>query len=156
LATWGRVDLQLDAQRWAMALVEPDAVEDAIANVVGNAVKYVPRGGHVHVRVFATADGFTVEVRDDGPGIAASMREVIVRPGVRVTSGCGVDGTGQGLAIVAATMDRSGGHLELDDAPGRGAIVRLVFPSATVSPEAPIACDDQHTDLADSLPLVHQ
>jgi K+-sensing histidine kinase KdpD len=55
------------------------------------------------------------------------MREVILRPGVRVLGQDRVRGTGQGLAIVATIIDRYGGRLELTEAHGGGALVRMLL-----------------------------
>jgi signal transduction histidine kinase len=135
LADWGRVELTVDSRapsRAALTFADPVASADAIANVVGNAIKFSPRNGRVRVRVLANPDGVCVEVADTGPGIAAPLRSVIVHAGVRVLGRHHVVGTGQGLAIVAATLDRCGGRLELTDNPGGGALVRLLFPHPAI------------------------
>jgi signal transduction histidine kinase len=83
----------------------------------------------VAIRVLHTDEWCTVEVSDRGPGIAPEHRDMILRRGVRVVSPNHVRGTGQGLAIVAETLDRHGGRLEISDAIGGGAVIRLMLPS---------------------------
>jgi signal transduction histidine kinase len=83
----------------------------------------------VVIRVDQRDEWCIVEVGDRGPGIAPEHRDMILRPGVRVVSPTNVRGTGQGLAIVAATLDRHGGRLEIGDAVGGGAVIRLMLPS---------------------------
>jgi len=96
---------------------------------VENAIKYSTRGSSVVVRVHRQDDWCVVEVTDRGPGIAPEHRDMILRPGVRVVGPNHVRGTGQGLAIVAATLDRHGGRLEIGDAAGGGAVIRLMLPA---------------------------
>jgi signal transduction histidine kinase len=129
LAEWGRVEIRLIADSPVEVVVERAAVEDAISNVVENAIKYSQRGSPVGVRVERRDDWCVVEVTDRGPGIAPEYRETILRPGVRITGPQNVRGTGQGLAIVAATLDRHGGRLEISDATGGGTVLRLLLPA---------------------------
>ena len=129
LAEWGRVDIRLNVAAPAGVIVERAATEDAISNVVENAIKYSARGSQVVVRVERRDDWCVIEVTDRGPGIAPEHREMILRPGVRVVQSDNVRGTGQGLAIVAATLDRYGGRLEIGDAAGGGAVLRLLLPA---------------------------
>ena len=129
IAEWGRVDLRLTTPHPMKVVAERDALEDAISNVVENAIKYSTRGSQVVARTVQEGDWCVIEVRDRGPGIPAEHRDVILRPGVRLVGSSKVRGTGQGLAIVVATMDRHGGRLEMADAPGGGALLRLVLPA---------------------------
>jgi signal transduction histidine kinase len=129
LAEWGRVEIRVLTTAPVAVVAERAAVEDAISNVVENAIKYSTRGSQVTVRVEQRGEWCVVEVVDSGPGIAAEHRDMVLRPGVRVVGPNGVRGTGQGLAIVAATLDRHGGRLEIGDAPGGGAVIRLMMPS---------------------------
>ncbi len=129
LAAWGRVELRRGTHPPAPVMAERSALEDAIANVVENAIKYSPRGSRVKIDVTADDEWCTLEIRDSGPGIAAELRDVIRRPGVRMLTSNMIRGTGQGLAIVAATLDRAGGRLELAATPSGGALVRMVLPT---------------------------
>lgn len=131
LADWGRVEMHLDAPRAVRVEAERAALEDAISNVVENAIKYSPRGSRVAISAQTIDAWGTLEVRDSGPGVTEAVRDVILRPGVRVVGSSHVRGTGQGLAIVAETLDRVGGRLEISDAPGGGALVRLLLPVTT-------------------------
>ena len=128
LAAWGRVDLQLATHGDTSVLAERDSLEDAISNLVENAIKHSPRASRVGVTSVGRDGWCTLEVTDSGPGIAAGLRDVILRPGVRVVGPTILRGTGQGLAIVASILDRLGGRLEIADAPGGGAAIRMVLP----------------------------
>ena len=129
LAAWGRVELRTGTHPPAPVMAERSALEDAIANVIENAIKYSPRGSRVKIDVTADDEWCTLEIGDSGPGIAAELRDVIRRPGVRILTSNMIRGTGQGLAIVAATLDRAGGRLEFAATASGGALVKMVLPN---------------------------
>ena len=128
LARWGGVALLQDRVHSAVVVGDENMLEDAVANVVQNAVKFTPHGGKIVVQIDITSDSATVVVTDSGPGIQPGERGLILHSGVRGSAASSAEGTGHGLALVADTLDRHGGHLELDSASGGGAVVRLVLP----------------------------
>jgi len=101
----------------------PQRIERAVTNLLDNARKWSPEGGTVSV---AVRDG-TVEVRDQGPGIADEDRPHVFDRFYRAASARGMPGAGLGLAIVKQIADAQGGEVSVDAAPGGGAIVRLRF-----------------------------
>ena len=128
LARWGGIALRSEPTRPVVVFGDENLLEDAVSNVVQNAVKFTPHGGRIVVRIDVSPDSAAVVVMDSGPGIQPGERGLIFHSGVRGSAGSSVEGTGHGLALVADTLDRHGGHLELDSAPGGGALVRLVLP----------------------------
>ena len=102
---------------------QTDALFHAVRNLVENALRYTPSGSAVELCV--SADPPCIAIRDRGPGIPESMREQAFKRFWRVDRGG--TGTGLGLAIVKRTMDAHGGRVEIDDAPGGGALIRLIF-----------------------------
>ena len=129
LARWGGISLRVEHYtRSAVVVGDENLLEDAVANVVQNAVKFTPHGGRIVVQIDIMPDSATVVVTDSGPGIQSGERSLILHPGVRGSAGSLAGGTGHGLALVADTLDRHGGHLEFDSARGGGAVVRLVLP----------------------------
>ena len=131
LARWGGVSLRAERTRSAIVVGDENLLEDAVANVVQNAVKFTPHGGRIVVQIDITPSSASVVVTDSGPGIQPGERGLILHSGVRGSAGSSAEGTGHGLALVADTLDRHGGHLELDSAPDGGAVVRLVLPLDT-------------------------
>lgn len=96
-------------------------------NLAANAFEAVGPRGTLVVRAIPGADGrLTVEFEDDGPGIAAEDLPRVGEPFFTTKHG----GTGLGLAIATRIVERHGGTLSLDSAPGRGTRVRVTLPDA--------------------------
>jgi PAS domain S-box-containing protein len=106
------------------------AVKQIIINLVSNAIKFTPPGGHVRIAA-AQDDGTTrIAVSDDGIGIPASEIHRLGKPFEQV---CGdpmlaKSGTGLGLALVRALAERHGGALAISSAEGVGTEVSVTFP----------------------------
>lgn len=94
---------------------EPTLVEQALSNLVQNAVQYNVRGGHVSVLLEPHGAGFELIVADDGPGIPEPLRERVLERGVRADAARSrnQDGQGFGLAIVRRVAELHGWRLEL-------------------------------------------
>ena len=89
---------------------------EALANLVGNALKYTPPRGHVVVRSIGEAGRLGFEVTDSGPGIPPSEREAVLRRFYRVEESRHTPGTGLGLALVAAVARLHAMDLAIGDA----------------------------------------
>ncbi|WP_337997745.1 HAMP domain-containing sensor histidine kinase [Oleispirillum naphthae] len=127
------IALALDCDETVRAPADARLLSQAVANLLDNAVKYAPAGGHVRVSVRQGPEGAEIAVADDGPGIAAAARERVLMPFVRLDAAQGVPGSGLGLAVVAAILARHGGRLALADAaPGLVATLALPQPKRPV------------------------
>jgi CheY-like chemotaxis protein len=99
-----------------------------VENLVDNALKHTQRG-HVAIAAgFADPRTLRVEVADTGPGIAKADLGRIFEPYAQLSSGERAGGTGLGLALVKAALERVGGSVAVDSAPGRGARFRVLLP----------------------------
>ena len=109
----------------ARAVGRPDALATAVANILSNARAHAP-GAHLWVDAGATDEHVVVRISDDGPGIPAFERSMVLLPGVR-----GGDqhspGSGIGLASAAQAMSEQGGTLRLDERPGGGTMITLML-----------------------------
>lgn len=117
-------------------------VAQLFQNLMGNAVKFRRPGQHPHIRVGAeTRDGALVfSVVDDGIGIDAEYREHIFTIFKRLHPGESYPGTGIGLAICKRIVDRHGGRIWVDEAPGGGAAFHFTLPpAAEVETPQPVA-----------------
>jgi len=109
------------------ALIYPQALARALANLLENARKY--GGGEVAVDTRIDDDDIVIDVLDRGPGIAASQIERLKRPFTRLeTARSDAGGTGLGLAIVERIARLHEGTLELLARDGGGLIARLRLP----------------------------
>jgi two-component system sensor histidine kinase TctE len=104
-------------------------VREVLMNLVDNAIRYVPAGGHVTVRCGATDGHAYLEVIDDGPGIPPDQRGAVRRRFYRVPDTPG-SGCGLGLAIADEVARLHGAELAIGDCDGVGTRVRLRFPRA--------------------------
>lgn len=103
-------------------------------NLVGNALKFGPEEGPVHVRLRSLATGDVIfEVEDRGRGVPEGERDRIFRPLVRGRAGDGVPGLGLGLAFVREAVKVHGGRVIVSDGNPSGALFRVTLPA--VSPQ---------------------
>lgn len=118
------VSLSLDLRRVPEITADPELLFEALGNVLDNALKFATSS--VTLRLTEEEGVPVVTVIDDGPGIAADEREAVLRRFHRASGAAGVEGTGLGLAVVAAILHLHGFALAFDDArPGLIAHIRL-------------------------------
>jgi signal transduction histidine kinase len=98
----------------------------ALANLLDNAIKFTPDGGHIRVALDGSGSAPQVIVEDNGPGIPADKRDFVLGRRVRLDEARNFPGSGLGLSLVAAVTKLHGAHLVLDDA-GPGLKVSLKF-----------------------------
>lgn len=122
-------------------LGERQALERAVANLVGNAVKHGGRGVAVRARPVAEGHEVAVEVSDRGPGIPPGERERLFEPFFRgrVAQDRQLPGSGLGLHLVRRIAAAHGGRVEVRSAPGRGSTFALVLPAHAEPAEAAAA-----------------
>jgi len=111
-------------------LIDPEAAEQALENLLSNAMKYSPEHREILVEV-DRVDGYgVVRVTDRGIGIPPRLQRRIFRKFYRIQTdaGSGPQGTGLGLAIVDHVMRGHGGFVRVDSEPGRGSTFTLHFP----------------------------
>jgi two-component system sensor histidine kinase TctE len=123
------IDLGLEAPDAAVKVhVHRPLLKEALSNLLHNALRHVPSGGHVTVRVGTTDAEARLAVVDDGPGIPAPERVHAGERFFRASNAVG-SGSGLGLAIARALAERHGGRLEIDAGPGGvGLAVTIVLP----------------------------
>lgn len=107
----------------------PELLERVVDNLVGNALRYTPSGGHVRVRVGRGGGDAILEVSDDGPGIPPEARERLFDRFYRLPGATG-SGSGLGLALVREVVDWHGGCIEIDSEVGAGSTFTVRLPAA--------------------------
>ena len=127
--------LALDLSPDLEARFDPLRVEQILTNLIGNAVKYTPRGGSIWVRArgierpeLRTRRWAEVRVSDDGPGVPTAERERVFDPYVRAPDRLSAGGLGLGLAICRRLVHAHGGEISVGERPGGGCEVRFTLP----------------------------
>ncbi len=106
-------------------------LREMIANLIDNAIRYTPSGGHVTVSVGAWGGRVVLDVSDDGPGIPPEEREHVFKRFYRILGHGDSEGSGLGLAIVREICWAHGGEVSLKSGEGGvGLTVQLEFPHA--------------------------
>lgn len=111
--------------------MDPDRILQALRNLVGNAVKFTPAGGHVTLSAEQKNGSVRVAVSDTGPGIAPEDLSLIFdkyRQGSSKSSYM-LRGTGLGLAIVKHIITSHGGQVWVESEAGEGSSFIFVLPS---------------------------
>jgi len=115
------------------AEVDQDRMSQAVINVLSNALKFTPAGGHVSVKVHrAPNGGAAVEVADTGIGIGPEDLPRIFERFYRVDASRsrGTGGSGIGLSIAKAIAEAHGGTIDAQSQPGKGSRFTLIVPLA--------------------------
>jgi heavy metal sensor kinase len=148
LAAAKRVRLLLAGAEGCETKADPQALHEALTNLVENAIKFSPPEGEVRVTAWSGGDEIGVTVTDEGPGVPAHARTRIFDRFYRVGAG-GRDagGSGLGLAICREIAVAHGGRVWVDSEEGRATSFSLALPR---SPELKGA-DDSERGLARTL-----
>ena len=109
---------------------DPARIGQLLDNLISNAIKFTPAGGHVDVRVEGSARSAVIEVRDTGFGIAADDQEQLFERffRTRLATDKAIAGTGLGLSIAKAIVDAHEGSISVESAERRGTTFRVELP----------------------------
>lgn len=110
--------------------VDADRLDQVMANLLSNAMKFSPPGSAISVIARATADAVTIDVVDRGQGISPEDLTHIFDKFRRGAGAESTPGTGLGLYISRAVLEAQGGRLEATSRLGRGSRFRVVLPRA--------------------------
>lgn len=130
-ALMDRQQLELDLpQDLPLLHVHPALIEQALFNVLENAIRFSPPGEVIRISARREGDQIHIEVHDNGPGIAPADRENVFDMFHTFSHGDQFDaGTGLGLAICRSIMGAHGGEaLIVESPPGSGTTVRMSLP----------------------------
>ncbi len=112
-----------------LAWIDAMLVEQALVNLLDNALKYSPAGSPIEIAARAEGGEVVFEVRDRGRGIPAGEEERIFESFYRCAEGARTEGAGLGLAVVRAVAQAHGGRARASARPGGGALFALHLPS---------------------------
>jgi len=111
-------------------LADKRAMESVFNNLIDNAIKYTPRGGHVDITVEPDGMWARVSVKDDGIGIEEEDRERIFEEFFRARNEttAEIPGTGLGLTVVKRLVDMHQGTISVESKPGEGTTFCVSLP----------------------------
>jgi len=104
--------------------------EQVLINLLSNAQRYSPPGGHILVTSHLEKDEIVISVRDSGPGVAPEDRELIFEPFHRGDR----SGLGLGLAIAKSLVELHSGRIWVDAADGQGSTFNIALPAHSAGP----------------------
>ena len=130
--------IELSAKIDRVARLEGDRARLAqvLDNLVSNGLKFTPSGGRVEVRLSSENGAAMLEVEDSGVGIPADEQEHLFERFFRSSNATenAIPGTGLGLTITKAIVERHGGRIEVESTENAGTTVRVQLPLAARVP----------------------
>lgn len=125
-----QIELELEDGEDVRINANEGHVDILLRNLLDNAVRYTPEGGHVRVAITQGEATAILQVCDNGPGIPAVESQRVLERFYRIP-GCTADGSGLGLSIVQRIAERHGAQLSLLPGPNdQGLCVCIAFPFA--------------------------
>ena len=115
------------------ALCDAKWTEEALCNLLDNAIKYTPDSGTVTVDVVNYELFAAIRVRDSGPGIPEAEQAKVFARFYRAPSAYTAPGVGIGLYLARQIAAGQGGYIKLTSTPGQGSIFALCLPRVAVS-----------------------
>jgi signal transduction histidine kinase len=132
----------------SIGIIEADErmLKQVLFNLLTNAFKFTPRGGHVDVTARGDGANLVIGVRDDGVGIAEADQARIFEEFQQVGTAQLREGTGLGLAISRRFVELHGGSLRVESEPGQGSTFTFTLPrtqgsAAATDPDGPLHPD---------------
>lgn len=106
------------------------SVQQILTNLLGNAQKFTPKGGVIHLRAREENRFLRVDIEDNGPGIPKDAQEKIFEAFVQIDrqDGPGAKGTGLGLKITKSLVEFNGGCISVESTPGKGSCFSFTIP----------------------------
>ena len=122
--------LEYDAEPDVMVVGDADMIRQATANLISNAVRYTPEGGHITVSVQKGDIMASIAVRDTGIGLTKEEARMVFSRFWRADAGRNREsgGLGVGLAVVKEIVDRHGGWVQVEGEKGQGRLLHHPYP----------------------------
>ena len=129
------------ADTHAVVQADLNMLTSVLGNLITNAIKFTPRGGRIAVSARTLDDRIELWVQDTGPGVRPDLIEHLFDVDIKTTTH-GTEkerGTGLGLPLCKEMLQRLGGEIRIDNAPGGGAAFLVTLPAASSVGGAPAA-----------------
>ncbi|MGG3455609.1 sensor histidine kinase [Paenibacillus rhizolycopersici] len=128
----GEREVRFELQPGLTAMCDCDKIKQVVLNLFHNAVQHTdPRQGTITVRLSGLPSWAQLEVRDNGPGIAAEHLPHVFERFYRIDASRtrSQGGAGLGLSISQSIVEAHGGAIEVDSAPGQGTAFKVTLPA---------------------------
>lgn len=122
-----RLGVELPDEPLALTMDAP-RIQRVVTNLVGNALKFTPEGGSVHVKAFRQEGALRTEVTDTGVGIAPEDQAKLFQRFSQLQAGKARGGTGLGLSISKALVEAHQGRIGVMSEPGKGSTFWFELP----------------------------
>jgi signal transduction histidine kinase len=135
------------------AVIDPDAIAQALNNLIDNAVKYSNRSGEIVLSAEDREGWILISVKDSGIGISRAEQKKVFERFHRISTGLvhDVKGSGLGLSIVRHIVEAHHGRVTLESEPGRGSTFTIHLPvamaadaGAAAGKDSPLSVEDSH------------
>ncbi len=123
------ITVSRDLEDGVYVRVNPSDIREVITNLIFNAVDAMPHGGELVFKVVGDGNRATFSIKDTGIGMGPEVLEKIFDP-FFTTKG---HGSGLGLSVSCAIIQRNGGHIDVKSEPGKGTIFTIQLPRVDLS-----------------------
>jgi two-component system phosphate regulon sensor histidine kinase PhoR len=125
-----QIELVLECDEEIIAMIDPPLLEQAVVNLLDNAIKYSNENGIVRIQASIVNNEINISVKDQGQGIEKIHQTRLFERFYRVDKARSRDlgGTGLGLAIVKHIVQAHGGSVKVESAPGKGSEFSISIP----------------------------
>jgi signal transduction histidine kinase len=128
------LDIQVHIPEALAVKAQREDLEEMLGNLLDNSCKWA--NARIAIQAFAADSDILIQIDDDGPGLAAELRSVVLQRGVRADEAA--PGSGLGLAIVGDLAELYGGSVALGDSPLGGLRASLMLPYCPPLPAPPL------------------
>jgi signal transduction histidine kinase/DNA-binding response OmpR family regulator len=145
-----RYQLELTPEDGFYTTIDPKKAETVLNNLINNAIKYTPEGGHIIVQSKLNGSNIEVSVQDTGPGIEAEEQQEIFNRYYqgKASKGLAEPGYGIGLALCKEYIMLMEGRIWVESEPSKGATFKFVLP--LISPTAQTVSSPESAQIANS------
>jgi two-component system phosphate regulon sensor histidine kinase PhoR len=125
-----RIEIDFTCDNSLEAMIEPVLFEQAVVNLIDNAIKYSSEKGKIQIKAVKTDSDVSFRIQDNGIGISKKHLTRLFERFYRVDKARSREqgGTGLGLAIVKHIIQAHGGHITVDSTPGKGSTFTIHLP----------------------------
>ena len=124
------INCHFDPKQKVMTVIDRDRIDQVLLNILSNAIKYTPKGGHIDVDIYKEEDWAKVQISDSGIGIAEKEISRVFERFYRVDKARSreMGGTGLGLSIARQIIEDHGGDITIQSKLNHGSKVTISLP----------------------------